>query len=290
MFEIKNDQLSVAVQPEGVELSSVTDLASGREYMWQADPAVWGSHAPVLFPIIGGLKDDQYQFNGNTYQLPKHGFVRRNANLRCIDKSEDSITFELSSSPALQLIYPFAFSFRLTYRLEGRQLFQEHLIVNEQPSPLHFSVGGHPAFRVPHYEAEAYSDHYLAFAESESSVSYTVNEAGLIGPETRPVPWEDNCLPLTHELFLQDALVFKDLKSRSVRLMSRSSGPILTVDYSDFDYLGIWAKPDGDFVCIEPWLGLADNHNTDGQLPNKEGIITLAGQSVFGAAFSIEFH
>jgi galactose mutarotase-like enzyme len=290
MFQIKNDQLLVSIQPEGVELASVTDLASSREYMWQADPEIWGSHAPVLFPIIGGLKDDQYHFQDKTYRLPKHGFVRRNSNLRCIEQSEDSVTFELSSNPALRLVYPFSFSFRLTYRLEERQLFQEHLVVNEGSEPMYFSVGGHPAFRVPHFAGDAYTDHYLAFPQEEDSVSYTVNEAGLIGPETRSVPWQGNRLPLTHELFERDALVFKDLKSRSVTLMSKQAGNILTVDYPDFDFLGIWAKPNGDFVCIEPWLGIADNYDTNGQLTTKEGIIELAGQSVYGASFSIEFH
>lgn len=290
MTVIQNDQLRVGITDSGMEISSVIHLADNREYIWQADPNVWGSQAPVLFPIVGGLKDGQYHFKGQNYTLPKHGFIRRNPNLRVVEQEENSITFELSSSPALKLIYPFDFTFRLTYLLKGNQLHQEHLILNESEDPMYFSLGGHPAFRVPHYEEESYNDYHLAFEYPESEASATVNDQGLIGPDTRPVPWQENQLPLNHQLFTQDALVFKKLQSRKVDLISKQHGKVLSVSYEDFDFLGIWAKPNGDFVCIEPWLGIADNHDTDGDFTHKEGILELGGLGAFGAAFIMEFY
>lgn len=290
MTIIQNEHLLVSITDTGMELSSIKRKSDNREYLWQANPDVWSSHAPVLFPNIGMLKDGHFTYQGKQYPLPKHGFVRRNPNIRIVEYFEDSVTFALDSSPALQLIYPFAFSFRLTYRLEGNALHQEHLILNEDETPLYFSVGGHPAFNVPHFDGESYEDYHLLFEQEESSASHTVTEAGLIGATTRTVPWNGYQLPLTHELFSKDALVFKDLKSKEVSLVSKTHGKVLSVNYDDFDYLGIWAKPNGDFICIEPWLGLADNHDTNGDITTKEGIVELGGLGVFNAGFSMRFY
>lgn len=289
LLKIQNQFLKVGITPTGAELASVTENGSDREFMWQADPAIWGSHAPVLFPVIGALRDGTYSFGGKRYPLPKHGFVRRNPNLRIIDHQSDQITFELAASPALKLIYPFDFRFRLTYRLVGNTLHQEHEILNAGQDPLYYSVGGHPAFRVPHFAGDRYSDHYLAFSEQEDCPSYVVDANGLLGPDTRPVPWEENRLPLTHDLFAHDALVFREHRSRSIELVSKNHGTILGVHFPDFEHLGIWAKPDGDFVCIEPWLGLTDPHDTDGILKYKPGIQQLAGERSRRVGFSVTF-
>lgn len=288
MYAIKNDQLAVSIQAEGAEITSMVNRHDGREYMWQADPAVWGSSAPVLFPIIGGLKDDRFLFDGKSYTVPKHGFIRRNPNLRVAQPNEHTVVFTYASSPVLKQNYPFDFVFQLTYRLEGRCLYQIHEVSNAGAGPLFFSVGGHPAFKVPHFTGDSYEDYYLDFEQPENSASHVVNEDGLIGSATRTVPWSANRLPLTHGLFAQDALVLKDLKSRSVSLVSKQHGKVLAVHYKDFNYLGIWAKPNGDFVCIEPWLGIADNHDTTDDLTKKEGIIELPAGETFRAEFVVE--
>ncbi|MEL6275993.1 MAG: aldose 1-epimerase family protein, partial [Bacteroidota bacterium] len=237
MTKIENAQLSAQITDVGIELASLIDLATGEEYIWQANPTVWGSHAPVLFPIIGGLKDGQYHFNGQSYQLPKHGMVRRNPNLQLVQHTVNSATFELKASEETRRIYPFEFTFRLTYRLEERTLHHEFEIINEGSEKMFFSLGGHPAFRVPLRSSEAYDDYHLRFAYPENAQRYVVNSNGLIAAETLPVAWEDNRLPLTHELFLNDALVFKDLQSREVTLVSKSFGDVLKVSFSDFSYL-----------------------------------------------------
>ncbi len=288
MHQLQNDHLTVNIQTEGAEITSVQDRSSGREYIWQADPEIWGSSAPVLFPIIGGLKDDEYTFEGKQYSVPKHGFIRRNPNLRTERPDEQTLIFTYASSPVLKQNYPFDFIFKLEYRLEGRTLRQTHTVINTGKSPMYFSVGGHTAFKVPLFSDDTYDDYHLAFEYPENSASHTVVDGGLIGPDTRPVPWNGNRLSLKHELFQNDALIFKELKSRSVDLVSKNSGKVLRFHFEDFDYFAVWAKPDGDFVCLEPWLGIADNHDTDGDFKRKEGIIELADGSTFSAAFLIE--
>lgn len=287
MYRIKNDNLSAAITKKGVELASLIDRESEVEYIWQADPAVWGSHAPVLFPIIGGLKDGTYTYEGKTYSLPKHGMVRNNGNLTVTAQTADSITLELRADEQTKKMYPFDFIFRITYRLKGRTLIQEHEVINEGRETMYFSLGGHPAFKVPLRKNEAYADYFLAFEQLESAPSYVVNGDGLIAAETVEVPWEGNKLPLTHALFNNDALVFKTLESRRVELVSKQYGTVLSVHYPAFDYLGIWAKPDGNFVCIEPWLGIADAYDASGKLSEKEGIRSLAGGKSFMASFII---
>lgn len=289
-YTLANDQLSIRIQPKGVELASLIKLETGQEYIWQADPAVWGSHAPVLFPIIGVLKGGTMTYEGKQYSIPKHGFIRHNEQLEPYATEEDRLIFRLCSSEETLAMYPFHFDFRVTYRLRNQHLIVYHEVMNTDEKPIYFNLGGHPAFRVPFFEGDRYEDYFLRFEHPEDSRSYRVTEEGTIGDETREVPWREGgtVLPLTHELFTQDALVFKDLDSRSVILESRNHGPVLKVDYAGWTHLGIWAKPNGDFVCIEPWLGLADPHDADGVFTEKEGIIKLAPNETYEMSYDIK--
>lgn len=286
---LENHRLSIAIQDTGAELASIVNLETGQEYMWQADPAVWGSHAPVLFPIIGVLKDGKTTIKDETYRIPKHGMVRHNEALELFYHSDDRIVFRMCWNEETRKIFPFEFDFRVTYRLRNEHVIVYHEVMNSGEEPMHFCLGGHPAFKVPSVEGERYEDYFLRFEEKENSESWTVTSEGTIGPGKRSVPWQaGTILPLTHDLFTKDALVFKDLNSSSVVLESQISGPILKVDYAGWTHLGIWAKPNGDFVCIEPWLGLSDPFDSDGQFVNKEGIIELAPGETYEMSYDIK--
>ncbi len=289
-YHLQNDQLSIQVQSTGAELTSLIKRATGNEYIWSGDPAVWGSTAPVLFPIIGTLKDGITRIDGKEYRIPKHGIIRHNSKLEFFSKREDRLVFRLCSDEESLAVYPFQFEFRITFRLRNEHLIIYHEVRNVDVRPMHFHLGGHPAFRVPLFEGEEYKDYLLRFEHAEDSASYQVTEQGNISSDTRPVPWEDGgtVLPLTHELFAQDALVFKDLNSPSVRLESRQHGPVLKLDYAGWTHLGIWAKTNGDFVCIEPWLGLADAEDADGEFTHKEGIIELGPNEVYEMSYDIK--
>jgi galactose mutarotase-like enzyme len=164
-----------------------------------------------------------------------------------------------------------------------------HTIKNLDNKNMYFSLGGHPAFKCPVYKDENYEDYTLEFEHKENSKTHLINMAnGLISPKTKTVFNNTNSLPLKHELFNDDALIFKDLKSKKVLLKSKTHGTILSCEYKDFPYLGLWAKPNGDYVCIEPWLGIADKENTNQNIKDKEGILTLEAGKIFKASYSIE--
>ncbi|CAH8283152.1 galactose mutarotase-like enzyme [Mariniflexile fucanivorans] len=291
MHTLENNQLKIAVNTIGAELCNITSVKNSTEYMWNADPNVWASFAPNLFPIIGALKNDTYIFEGKAYNLPKHGMVRNNNTVVLHEKTANSLTFKLSYNEDTLKIYPFKFEFFITYKLTNSTIEVIHTVKNLDEKSLYFSVGGHPAFKCPVFENEAYEDYALVFERTETSKTHLINMAnGLISAKTKLVFNNTNILPLTHELFNDDALIFKDLQSKKVTLNSKTHGDILTVRYHDFDYLGIWAKPTGDYVCIEPWLGIADNDDTNQDFCTKEGIIKLPTSETFKASYSIEIH
>ena len=291
MYTLKNDKLKISVNKTGAELCKITSVKNKTDFMWHADPNVWGSHAPNLFPIIGALKEDTYVFENKKYKLPQHGFVRHNEDVNLHEQTENSLTFKLTSNAVLLENYPFKFEFYITYTLTDNTIEVKHTIKNTDAKTMYFSVGGHPAFKCPVYANENYEDYFLEFEHSEDSKRHLINmENGLISSKTEPVFNNSNKIPLTHVLFNEDALVFKDLKSRTVTLKSSKNGGILSVNYDGFPYLGIWAKPNGNYVCIEPWLGIADGETTNQNLKDKEGILSLDSNKTFEAAYNIEIH
>jgi len=287
-YTIENDFLRISVKEVGAELCQIQSVITGKEFMWNADPGVWGSYAPVLFPAIGAIKNGFVKYNGGEYKVPRHGFIRNNANVKLIDQTTDSLTFGLKFSEETLAIYPFRFEFRITYQLAGNRVIVRHQIKNYDKEKMLFSLGGHPAFKCPLNEDEVYEDYYLEFEKIENDSTWLLEKDGLVGKNTRPVLENTNILHLNPHLFDNDALIFKHLKSRKVSLRSNKSPQVVTVHYQDFPYLGIWAKPNAHFVCIEPWLGIADNADSDQDFNTKEGIIKLAGGAEFEAEFLIE--
>lgn len=291
MYTLKNEKLEITVKKRGAELCKIAAVKTNLDFLWHADSNIWGSHAPNLFPIIGALKNDTYFFEDKAYQIPKHGFFRHHEGIELHQKTENSLSFKLIYNEELLKIYPFKFEFFITYKLIDNTLEVKHTVKNIDDKTLYFSVGGHPAFKCPVYEDELYDDYFLEFEHLENSKKHGLNaDNGLITTKTESVFNNTNILPLAHDMFAEDALVFKDLKSRKVALKSSKKGQILSVDYQGFPFLGIWAKTNGDYICIEPWLGIADSENTDQKLINKEGILSLNAGKTFQAAYSIEIH
>ena len=289
MITLQNNQLKIAIKKTGAELCEISSAKNGTQFMWNADPDIWANYAPNLFPIVGMLKDDTYYFEGKKYELSKHGFIRNNLNFRLIEESNESVTLKLNFDNSSLKIYPFNFEYVVMYRLNGNKLDITYKVLNSDSNSIYFSVGGHPAFKCPVFENEVYTDYELVFDSEETSKTHLLNlKSGLVTDKTEEIFDTPKTIQLRPDLFNHDALVFKDLKSRKVSLNSRSKGNILTVHFEGFPFLGLWAKPNANYVCIEPWLGIADNENTNQQLTDKEGIIKLDAGNEFSATYTIE--
>jgi galactose mutarotase-like enzyme len=264
------NDLKIDIAAKGAELQSVYNLKQQLEYLWGGDPAFWTKHSPVLFPFVGQLKNDTYFYMGKTYHSGRHGFAR-DKDFVTEHAEQTRATFLLVSNEETKKIYPFDFEFRIHYSIEAAVLTVIYDVLNTGGETMYFSVGGHPAFRVPLAANTVYSDYYLAFEHLET-ISRMALQNGLIG---EPVPFlhYEKHLPLSYELFNNDAIVLKGLKSGKVLLKSDKTDHGLCFDFEGFPYLGIWAAKGADFVCIEPWHGIADSIHHNCELEEKEGII-----------------
>ncbi|MBO2544615.1 aldose 1-epimerase family protein [Salegentibacter sp. BDJ18] len=290
MQELKNEFLSIKVNPIGAELSSLKSLETGIEHLWQGNPEFWASQAPNLFPVIGVLKEGKFIFEDKEYQMPKHGFVRHNENIQLKEKTGDKLVFQLDYSAETLEIYPFKFRFEISFQLNKKSLTVHHHIFNLDDKPVYFSLGGHPAFNAPISKNEVYEDYYLEFDRKMDLRTYILSEDGLVSDTTEGILDNEDKIRLHKELFAKDALIFKNIPSKKVVLKSKNSGSILSVEYKDFKNLGIWAKPGAPYVCIEPWLGIADVEGTDQNLKIKEGIEILEANKTFEASYTVNIH
>ncbi len=276
---IKNNFITATFDSKGAELISLKSFKT--EYMWNGNPEFWGKHSPVLFPIVGTLKNNSYIYETKTYSLSRHGFAR-DLEFEVVESNQESIVFSLKSNSETQKIYPFDFELYLKYELENLKLRISYEIINNSAVKIPFSIGAHPAFSLPN-DFENYS---LEFNENENLLSYSL-ENDLISDFTFMIKTPDKKLPLTYSLFKKDALIFKKLNSKSITILENKK-PLINVDFDDFPNLGIWTKPDAKFICIEPWFGYSDTTNCSGKIVEKEGIQFANKNKPFCCSFTIE--
>lgn len=285
--QIGNEHFEIKINHIGAEISSFKSKKSGKEYIWQADPEVWGSHAPVLFPIVGGLKKNTFIYNDKEYSIPRHGIIRKNDQLNLISSSNTFCILQLSSNSQTLKQYPFQFVFEIEFKLINNKLDIIHRVKNLDNKLLYFSLGAHPAFNCPLNNHETYSDYYLQFNEKEKVHTWNLDQEGMIAEKGPIILNNEDVFKLEEDSFANDALIFKSLKSRKVSLLSKKSGQEVLVEFNDFSSLGLWAKPNAPFVCIEPWLGYADSSIASGNLKDKEAILQLEPNKEFKASYSI---
>ena len=284
MIKIETNHLVVTINEKGAELQSIQ--LNSIEYLWQADSNYWGKHAPVLFPIIGELKDGKYIFDNKEYHLPRHGFARDKM-FEAKQTSGASAIFTLRSNAETLAVYPFQFIFQVQYEIKQHTLYCSYIIQNLNESDMYFSVGGHPAFRVPLNDKLKYYDYILAF-NKDTSLKRFLLDNGLTNDKTESLPLDDKKLHLKSSLFYNDAIVLKHINSDQIQLYSDKDPHGLTFSFEGFPYFGIWAAKDAPFVCLEPWCGIADNIHHNYQLVNKEGINQLAGESTWKRTWSVD--
>jgi len=274
MILLENEHLSASFVNKGAELKQLVHKKTGIDYLWNSDPAYWAKSSPVLFPIVGALKDDAYTFDGKGYTLSRHGFARE-MDFEVSQVTDTTVFFTLVHNEETLRNYPFEFQLGLRYVLEGTTLSCRYEVYNPGQQPLLFSVGGHPAFKAPLFDHEDYTDYQLKFNGDTELVYHKITD-NLIDAETVSLPLQDGVLPLTHDLFYNDALVFKSLKSSLITLQNQHAKHGLHFKFEGFPYFGIWAAKDANFVCLEPWCGIADQVGHQGKLEEKEGINSLS--------------
>jgi galactose mutarotase-like enzyme len=285
---IRSSQLQVGVKHHGAELCSILD-SRGTEYLWQGDPDIWAGQAPILFPIVGKLKDNSYRYQGRVYSLQGHGFANK-SDFKLVDQSADALCFQLAPSDTTRNMYPFEFVLNITYILSGTTLAVTYRVTNNGDDVMPFSIGAHPGFACSWGDNDRPEDYYLEFAEPETVQRHVLDKNHLLSDTTEPGLNNSNILRITKNIFNNDALIFLDLKSERVTLCSDKHSRQLTMEFPGFPHLGIWAKPAAPYVCIEPWYGHDDPAGADGNIMNKPGIIKLEAGDTFSCRHHITVH
>ena len=268
---ISGPRLSAELSEQGAELMRLQD-DRGRDLLWDGDPAFWTGRSPLLFPIVGRVKSDRIRVNGTEYELPRHGFARTSF-FAVVEQEPSRCRFRLCSDEATLGQYPFPFELDVAYDIEDATLTVEAVARNTGSDPMPVSFGFHPAFRWPLPYGAPREAHAIRF-EREETADIRRPVDGLIARNTYPSPVQESSLPLRDSLFETDAIVFDDLRSRSVTYGAPDSGTI-RVDFPDMPHLGIWTKPGAGYICIEPWQGHADPEGFEGELAAKPGVVLV---------------
>lgn len=290
-YTIKNNMIEVVISDHGAEVQSVKGAHTGEEYMWQADPEIWGRHAPVLFPIVGRLKNDEYKYQGKTYHMGQHGFAR-DCDFEVENHTQESITFLLKDNEKTREMYPFKFEFRVNYNLMNNLLEENFSVVNKSDETMIFGVGGHPGFNLPVNNGEEKEDYYFDMHPSIARVKIPLKGAYLDW-NNRSLASTDSFIGLSDELFKDDALIYElHGHDNKVSLRTDKSKFHINVWTRNATYVGIWSQyPNtANYVCIEPWWGIADREDADGELEHKYGMNHLEPGKEYQAGFSITYH
>lgn len=273
IHRLRTGKAEALIATKGAELQSLR--LGGRDLLWEAG-SLWPRHAPLLFPIVGRLKDDTLRHEGKTFPMPRHGFAR-DRDFALLEGTATTCTAELRDDEASRAVYPFPFVLRVAYTLNAASLRMDIALRNPGDAPLPASLGLHPAFRWPLAPDLPKAAHRLVFEADEPGPLRRLNADGLLAPRALPTPIQNQVLPLHEDLFTEDALIFLEPRSRSIRFEA-GGGPALTLCWEGFPHLGLWAKPNPGpaFLCIEPWEGYADPEGWDGDFADKPGSFLLS--------------
>ena len=283
-ISIENDRFTVRIATRGAELRSFYDKTAQREIMWEADPAIWGGSAPILFPTVGSLRDGCTTIDGTVYEIPKHGVVRtRDAEL--IELEKNRACFAFTSNEETLRLYPFPFRLEVEFLLEDQELNVHYRVTHTGPRDMLFSIGSHPAFALDLKNA-ALHDYCIEFNQPESLDLYGLAQ-GLLAKKQDHYLVDATQIQLSETLFSDDALIFKHIKSDLLRLKSKTETRHLEFKTHGAPHLGLWAKPGAPYVCIEPWFSFDDQPDCDGIFENKPGIITLPANELFSTGYSV---
>jgi len=280
MITIKNEHIIASFVTLGAELKSFK--FKGKEYIWPGSEKSWKGSAPILFPICSGLKDDTYYLDDKKYQLQKHGYARF-CEFEVENLENDLVTFLLKSNDESKKVYPFDYELRITYSLTDNGLKVDYNVKNLSEDTMYFSIGAHEGYFCP----EGIEEYDIVLPEKETLYT-SVLDGNVLSDEKQLIIENDNIISLKYDYFSVDALVFKDIKARSVILKHRNGNREVKVNFDGFDYLLLWTIPRENYICIEPWCGITDSINTNQNFKTKEGILKVDKNSSYLCTHSFE--
>lgn len=287
LYTLENESTKITASTYGGELHSLISKENGTDFLWDGNPEYWKYHAPILFPIVGKVNNGEYRACESIYKLPQHGLARV-SDFKMIDKTKDSITFELKYSNDTLKVYPYKFSLQIKYNLIKSGIKVTYTVKNLDDKTIYFSIGAHPAFLCPIEENETMNDYYFEFNKKETTDIMILNKDGYFNHERKDYLNNENIIPLSKDLFADDALVFDCLKSNKISLKSKNHNKSITMDFEGFPFMGLWSKAEGaPFVCIEPWYGHADYSDFTGEFKDKAGIQKLDVTSTFECSYTL---
>lgn len=284
---LENDRLKVVIHHFGAELASMVNKQTGEEYIWHADETYWKRSAPVLFPFVGSLKNKEYRYDGTTYSMGQHGFAR-DMEFVPVSKTENEVWFCLTADENTYERYPFTFTLEIGYQLMENELRVTWRVLNEDDKPMHFSIGGHPAFMCPIAGKGEQTDYYIAFDTKQDLTYSKLNENGLVYKKENVLSTCGGMMPVHKHLFDEDALVIEGHQAQTVSLCNGEQKPYLTVKFQA-PLFGLWspAGKNAPFICIEPWYGRCDDEKFNGTLEEREYGQSLEANERFEASYSI---
>lgn len=285
-FTLSNASLSAIVRTHGGELVSLRD-SGGTEYIWGGDPAFWSGQNPILFPIVGSLKDGRVDIGGQSCEMSRHGFAR-NLDFTPVEQGGDFISLELRESGETLKRYPFPFSLRVRHQLLKDGFSTAFTVENTGGSLLPFCIGAHTAFRCPLFPGERFEDYRLVFDQPEDASTLLLTSEGLIRGGAAAPMLSGGVLPLDYETFRRlDTVIFRQLRSRAVSLAHRETRRGVKMEFSQFPMIAFWTKPGAPFLCLEPWQGCAASDDESGCFTDKPFAVTLAPGERKTLAYSV---
>lgn len=280
MLKIENKYICAKIERMGAELISLQDKTTGKEYIWQGDPAVWGRHAPLLFPVVGRISGDMFIHGGKQYYMQKHGFAR-NSMFEIVSSDKASIALRLKPSDATRQIFPFEFELDVYFSLSGKTLTQKYAVRNLGSDTMYFSIGMHPGFKCSHGDI-------LRFEKNENAKLPYLDGSDTVGnPDDYLELKDENEIVLSKELFERGSLALETPRSHSAELCNADGKPYLRESFGSVPMMWLWAKPGAEFVCIEPWFG-SDERYPQSVLSEKKGIVPLKFGDTFEFPMTIE--
>lgn len=285
-IELISQGAAAVIDTKGAELTSLKDVFD-TEYIWCGDKKYWGRHSPILFPVVGEQKNGEYTYEGKTYKISRHGFVR-DSEFEVLRSDKSSCLLSFSANEETKKQFPFDFTFQAAFSLEGTELSVKYTVLNMGSDSMYFAIGGHTGYNCPLCDDESFSDYFIGFDKKETFSRLLLSEKGLFNGKSEKFIENSNEFSLNHEMFDKDAVVPDKLESKAVTLQNKRTGRGVRVEFDDFETLAVWS-PEGNspFVCLEPWNGRASSESDSSDLTAKDGIIKLEAEKSYSVSHKI---